>query len=38
MLLVGLEGMTPYGLVDECPDHLPPGACVKGQYVSRELW
>jgi len=38
MLLVGLEGMTPYGIVDDCPNHLPKGACVRGQYVSRELW
>lgn len=38
MLLVGLSGMTPYGLVDACPDHLPEGSCLKGQYVSRELW
>ena len=38
MLVVGLDGMTPYGIVDECPSHLPPGSCKKGDYVSRELW
>ena len=38
MLVVGLEGMTPYGIVDECPTHLPVGSCKKGQYVSRQQW
>ena len=38
MLVVGLDGMTPYGIVDECPPHLPAGSCKKGDYVSREVW
>ncbi len=38
MLLVGLDGMVPYGLVDECPDHIPAALCKRGGYVSRELW
>ena len=27
-----------YGLVEECPAHLPEGSCKKGDYVSREQW
>ena len=38
MLVVGLDGMVPYGIVEECPSHLPKGSCKKGDYVSRELW
>ena len=38
MLVVGLEGMTPYGLVEECPTHLPEGSCKPGDYISRQLW
>jgi alpha-galactosidase len=38
MLVVGLDSMTPYGIVEECPTHLPAGSCKKGDYVSRELW
>lgn len=38
MLVVGLEGMTPYGVVSECPSHLPAGACEPGSYVTREQW
>ena len=41
MLVVGLEGMTPYGVVSECPPHLPAegqGACEPGSYVTREQW
>ena len=38
MLVVGLDGMTPYGIVDECPPHLPKGSCKKGDYISREQW
>ena len=37
MLVVGLEGMTPYGVVSECPPHLPTegqGACEPGSYVN----
>ena len=30
MLVVGLEGMTPYGIVDQCPGHLPAGSCKPG--------
>ncbi|KAL3911467.1 MAG: hypothetical protein SGPRY_008679 [Prymnesium sp.] len=40
MLVVGLEGMTPYGLIDSdsmCPSHLR-GRCKKGDYISREQW
>ena len=38
MLLVGLEGMTPYGIVERCPPHLPEGSCKVGDYISRERW
>ena len=38
MLVVGLEGMAPYGVVNECPPHLPAGACEPGSYVTREQW
>ena len=38
MLLVGLDGMTPYGIVQQCPAHLPTDTCNPGQYVSRETW
>ena len=38
MLVVGLEGMTPYGIVEECPTHLPAGSCKPGQYISRQQW
>ena len=38
MLVVGLDAMTPYGIVEACPSHLPPGSCKKGDYISRELW
>ena len=37
MLVVGLEGMTPYGVASECPPHLPTegqGACEPGSYVN----
>jgi len=38
MLVVGLDGMTPYGIVDQCPPHLPNGTCAPGQYISRQQW
>jgi alpha-galactosidase len=38
MLVVGLDGMTPYGIVEQCPSHLPAGTCKKGDYISREAW
>jgi len=41
MLVVGLDGMTPYGIIDsddKCPPHLAKGQCKKGDYISRELW
>ena len=41
MLVVGLDGMTPYGIIESderCPTHLPPGTCKKGDYISREVW
>lgn len=38
MLVVGLDGMTPYGIVEKCPSHLPAGSCKPGDYVSREAW
>ncbi|KAK3255501.1 hypothetical protein CYMTET_35318 [Cymbomonas tetramitiformis] len=36
MLVVGLEGMYPYGIVDACPEHVK--GCRPGQYVTREAW
>jgi hypothetical protein len=36
MLVVGLDGMTPYGIVESCPKHV--AACKPGSYVSREQW
>ena len=38
MLVVGLEGMVPYGVVNDCPTHLPAGSCEPGSYVTREQW
>lgn len=28
MLVVGIDGMSAYGMVNKCPDHLPLGACI----------
>ena len=36
MLVVGLTGMTPYGIVNACPPHIPD--CTVGEYISRERW
>ncbi|KAF5828409.1 glycoside hydrolase superfamily [Dunaliella salina] len=36
MLVVGLEGMSPFGVVQDCPDHIP--GCAPGQFISRERW
>ncbi|GAX82413.1 hypothetical protein CEUSTIGMA_g9841.t1 [Chlamydomonas eustigma] len=36
MLVVGLEGMYPYGIVQECPEHIP--GCKPGEYISRDRW
>ena len=36
MLLVGVPGMRPYGIVDKCPPAVP--ECVPGQYITRERW
>mmetsp|Transcript_36919 Transcript_36919/g.80422 ORF Transcript_36919/g.80422 Transcript_36919/m.80422 type:complete len:653 (-) Transcript_36919:166-2124(-) len=36
MLLVGLDGMYPYGIVQRCPPHVP--TCQPGQYITREQW
>ena len=36
MLVVGLDGMTPYGIVESCPPAVPD--CTKGEYISRERW
>mmetsp|Transcript_37616 Transcript_37616/g.85405 ORF Transcript_37616/g.85405 Transcript_37616/m.85405 type:complete len:520 (-) Transcript_37616:720-2279(-) len=38
MLVVGLEGMNPYGIVQECPPHLSAESCSPGQYIAREVW
>lgn len=34
MLVVGLDGMYPYGIVQECPEHVR--GCRPGDYVSRD--
>lgn len=34
MLVVGLEGMYPYGIVQDCPEHV--AGCTPGMYISRE--
>lgn len=34
MLVVGLDGMVPYGNVQECPPHV--ANCKPGDYISRE--
>jgi alpha-galactosidase len=36
MLVVGLDGMYPYGVVEKCPPHVK--GCKKGDYISREQW
>jgi len=36
MLVVGLDGMYPYGIVEECPPTVPD--CTPGEYISRERW
>ena len=36
MLVVGLEGMYPYGIVQECPEHIR--GCKPGEYISRDRW
>lgn len=36
MLVVGLEGMYPYGIVQDCPEHVP--GCTQGMYISRDRW
>ncbi|KAG2482926.1 hypothetical protein HYH03_018204 [Edaphochlamys debaryana] len=36
MLVVGLDGMYPYGIVQECPKHVR--GCKPGMYISRERW
>ncbi|GFR39915.1 hypothetical protein Agub_g421, partial [Astrephomene gubernaculifera] len=36
MLVVGLEGMYPYGIVQECPEHVR--GCKPGMYISRDRW
>ena len=36
MLLVGVPGMRPYGIVDKCPPAVPD--CVPGEYITRERW
>ncbi|MEW5299930.1 MAG: hypothetical protein WDW36_002899 [Sanguina aurantia] len=36
MLVVGLDGMVPYGNVQECPPHV--ANCKPGDYISRERW
>ncbi len=36
MLVVGLDGMYPYGVVQTCPEHVK--GCKPGDYISRERW
>ncbi|KAG1676530.1 hypothetical protein FOA52_000073 [Chlamydomonas sp. UWO 241] len=36
MLVVGLEGMYPYGIVQDCPEHV--AGCKPGEYISRDRW
>ena len=36
MLVVGLEGMYPYGIVQVCPEHVP--GCKPNDYISRDRW
>lgn len=36
MLVVGVDGMTPYGIVNTCPEHVK--SCTPGKYISREQW
>ncbi|KAL6751317.1 glycoside hydrolase superfamily [Haematococcus lacustris] len=36
MLVVGLEGMYPYGVVQQCPPHIK--GCKPGDYISKERW
>lgn len=36
MLVVGLDGMYPYGIVQDCPTHVV--GCTPGSYISRERW
>jgi hypothetical protein len=36
MLVVGLDGMSPFGVVKDCPTHVTD--CVPGTYISRERW
>lgn len=36
MLVVGLDGMYPYGMVQRCPPTVPD--CKPGEYISRERW
>ncbi|PNH00886.1 Alpha-galactosidase [Tetrabaena socialis] len=36
MLVVGLDGMYPYGIVQDCPPHVR--GCKPGDYISRDRW
>ncbi|PNW88365.1 hypothetical protein CHLRE_01g026250v5 [Chlamydomonas reinhardtii] len=36
MLVVGLDGMYPYGIVQDCPEHVR--GCKPGMYISRDRW
>lgn len=38
MIVVGLDGMTPYGVPasNKCPPHVV--TCTPGEYISREAW
>ena len=36
MLVVGLDGMYPYGIVQDCPEHIE--GCKPGMYISRDRW
>ena len=36
MLVVGLDGMTAFGVPEECPEHIE--GCQPGTFISRERW
>lgn len=36
MLLIGIDGMYPYGIVQACPPAVPD--CIPGEYISRQRW
>ena len=36
MLVVGVDGMYPYGIVQQCPPAVPD--CTPGEYITRQRW